>query len=183
MASRKEPSFTTSFKCISALPFKRNTESVKALRLARMARRSASSVSKTVPKRNGKTVVLRKHSLTTRACSITACWFSSPGTYSLTMTASSPLGYANTWLPPTPLSASTGKGRRERTVPRNAFCSVMQYAYQAMTLLLTRRDQVSSAGNEQGNRNFKSLNGRRERHAFGGSKRVHSCRYPSTAAV
>jgi len=43
----------------------------KARRLARTACRRASSLSKIVPKRNGRTVPLRKHTLTTCACSKT----------------------------------------------------------------------------------------------------------------
>src|SRR5216683_1021225 len=66
----------------------------KSRRLVRTAWRSASSVSKIVPKRNGNTVPLRKHALTTRACSRT---FFSPNcassrAYSLTTMLNSPLG-------------------------------------------------------------------------------------------
>ena len=62
--------------------------------LGRTAWRMASSVSKIVPKRNGSTVAVRKLWLTTRACSRTD--FSSSlevaRSYSLTITANSPLG-------------------------------------------------------------------------------------------
>src|SRR5579871_1920380 len=92
-ASRSEPSFIKSFRCISALPFKRETLSRNALRFRRTARRRRSSLSKTVPKRKGRTVVRLKHSPTTWACCKRAFWPSSPAdTYSLTMTANSPLG-------------------------------------------------------------------------------------------
>ena len=46
-----------------------------------------------------------------------------------------PTGIGKYLTATTPFNPSTGKGRRERADPKNAFCSVMQYAYQAMTLL------------------------------------------------
>src|SRR6185503_8312854 len=137
MASRNEPSLITSFKCISALPFSLVTLSRKPLRLRRTARRNASSVSKTVPKRNGRTVVRLKHSLTTCACWRRAFWPRSPvGIYSLTRTEKSPLGYANIWASAIPLRPSTGTGRRARIPPCTDCCSTMQYAYHAMRELL-----------------------------------------------
>ena len=93
-ASRRDPSRTISFRCISDLPRSRATLCPNARRLVRTACRKASSESKTVPNRNGNTVPWRKQTLTTRACSRT-CFSSSCAplcSYSLTTTLNSPLG-------------------------------------------------------------------------------------------
>src|SRR5262249_17927020 len=132
-----EPSLIRSFRCISALPFRRTTLSRNALRFSRTARRRASSVSKTVPKRKGRTVVRRKHSLTTCACCNRAvCPRSAVGRDSVTVTANSPLGYAKVWASAIPLRFSTGTGLRARTPFWKVCCSTMQYAYHAMGKLL-----------------------------------------------
>src|SRR5690242_11500431 len=138
MASRSEPSRTTNLMCISALPRSLSTLWPKAFRLVRTACRKASSVSNTVPNRKGRTVPCRKQTLTTRACSSTDFSLNSPllRSYSLTITANSPLGYPSTEAPLTPCTPSSMKGRRER-VPLERVCnSVRQYAYHAMQFFL-----------------------------------------------
>ena len=94
MCPRSDPSRTVSLMRISDLPRRRATLSQKVRRFDRTACRIASSVSKIVPKRKGSTVAVRKLWLTTRACSSTD--FSSSlelaRSYSLTITANSPLG-------------------------------------------------------------------------------------------
>src|ERR1039457_6281915 len=50
------------------------------------------------------------------------------------MTANSPLGQANTGAPFTPRRFSIATGRRARMLPWRPCCSVMQYAYHAISV-------------------------------------------------